>query len=384
MNKIIFYTLILVLSITGKALSQTKTQIKINKKIKDITFEKQIEEIATAIEFIVFKEKNELKMKIDSLESNFENKQISVEELNAQKINQAELTAKNIETLVDAQRSKMDSLIQDKVDNESKDITFKVDTINGKRVITYFKTTDGRFYDVTALKYYKNEKEYQERKSKRTTSQFVFAMGLNNLVTQGENLENSDYRFWGSHFYEWGLTYNTRIFKNSNLLHFKYGLSVMYNNLRPTENRFFDKIGDQTVLLGNTNDPAQNSINIKESRLRNVYFVAPLHLEFDLSGSTTKNDKTYFRTHKSLRLGVGGYGGFRVKTKQIVHYDVDNKEVKQKTKDDYNASNLIYGLSAYLGYKETSLYLKYDINPLFKNNTIDQNNVSLCIRFDFN
>ena len=36
------------------------------------------------------------------------------------------------------------------------------------------------------------------------------------------------------------------------------------------------------------------------------------------------------------------------------------------------------------GYKATSLYLKYDLNPLFENNTIDQNNISLGIRFDFN
>jgi len=28
------------------------------------------------------------------------------------------------------------------------------------------------------------------------------------------------------------------------------------------------------------------------------------------------------------------------------------------------------------------LYLKYDLNPLFKDNVIDQNNISLGLRFD--
>jgi hypothetical protein len=53
-------------------------------------------------------------------------------------------------------------------------------------------------------------------------------------------------------------------------------------------------------------------------------------------------------------------------------------------KGDFNSSNFIYGLSAYIGYKETSLYVKYDLNPLFRDNAVKQNNVSLGVRFDFN
>lgn len=56
----------------------------------------------------------------------------------------------------------------------------------------------------------------------------------------------------------------------------------------------------------------------------------------------------------------------------------------KKQKGDYNVNNFIYGLSSYVGYKEISLYLKYDLNPIFKNNAIDENNISLGIRFDFN
>ena len=39
-----------------------------------------------------------------------------------------------------------------------------------------------------------------------------------------------------------------------------------------------------------------------------------------------------------------------------------------KQKGDFNVNNFIYGLSAYIGYKETSLYVKYDLNPIFENN----------------
>jgi hypothetical protein len=362
MQKVIFYTVIMLLSFVGKSIAQEKT------------FEERAKEIGSQIEMITTEEKKALKVEIEAIDKQIIEGKITKEKAEDLKLKIAEERASNIETKVAMEEEKLNQLIQDKVDGK---VEYETDTTKVK--------VGNRFY----IGYEKNKKDTlaskpKEYKERRTTSQFVFALGLNNVTTDGENLENSDFRVAGSHFYEWGLTYNTRILKNNNLLHFKYGLSVMYNNLRPTENRTFEKNGDQTVLMSNTIDPTMNSIALKESRLRNVYLVAPLHLEFDLSGSTTKNDKTYFRTHQSLRLGVGGYGGFRVKTKQIIKYEIDNKDVKQKTKDDYNASNLIYGLSAYLGYKSTSLYVKYDMNPLFKNNAIDQNNVSLGLRFDFN
>jgi hypothetical protein len=241
-------------------------------------------------------------------------------------------------------------------------------------------STTIRFNDKFVIKFERDtvtkKKEYVYRE-KRTTSQFVFAAGLNNVVTDGD-IENSDFRFWGSHFYEWGLTYNTRIAKNSNLLHIKYGMSVMYNNLRPTDNRMFVVNGNQTNL-------EDSGLNLKESRFRNVYLVAPLHLEFDFTPKKTdKEGKTYFKTHDSFRLGIGAYGGVRVKSKQILKYEIDDLDIKEKIKGDFNSSNFIYGLSAYIGYKETSLYVKYDLNPLFKDNAVKQNNVSLGVRFDFN
>lgn len=384
MQRIIIYTVIILLSLTLKLFAQDKSiegtaKVKIKEVVKEVKFEKRIQEIATAIEFMVFREKNELKMKVDSLETLYMNKKISSEDLNTQKQKEAESTAKRLEKNLEYQRSKIDSLIQYKVDNGSKDITFKVDTINGKRVITYFKTNDGRYYDVVALKYYKTENERKERLSKRTTSQFVLAFGLNNLITQGENLENADYRVWGSRFFEWGLTYNTRILKSQNLFHAKYGFSVMYNNLRPTDNRLFVRNGNQTELQ-------TASVILNDSRFRNVQLVFPVHLEFDFSPKKLSKDgtKTYFRTHESVRLGIGGYGGFNIKSKQITKFERNGNDVRDKQKGDFNASDFVYGLSTYIGYKQTSLYLKYDMNPLFKNNAVDQNNISLGIRFDFN
>ena len=155
-------------------------------------------------------------------------------------------------------------------------------------------------------------------------------------------------------------------------------MSLMYNNLRATDDRYFVKNGAQTDLVTST-------VHLDESRFRNVYIMVPLHLEFDFTKKEIRDDVNYFRTHKSARFGIGGYAGFRVKSKQILCFDdASGNDVEQKTKGNYNVNDFNYGLSTYVGYKATSLYLKYDLQPLFENNPVDQNNISLGLRFDFN
>lgn len=397
MQKIIVYTIFIVLSLVNKVVAQENKETNSNRikkiekrkeelnsrKNKVIPFGKKVEEITTGMEYLLAREKNELKILIDSLENAHNSNTISKEQLKELKQIEAEKTAKKIELGLEIYNSKLDSLIQNKVEIGSKEITRKLDTINGKKVYVYSKKYNTTHYDVPSFKIYKSDLDKIERKSKKTTSQFVFAMGLNNAIPENGNIENSDFRVWGSHFYEWGLTYNTRIFKNQNLVHAKYGFSVMYNNLRPTDNRYFVKNGDQTYL-------ATSTFNLEESRLRNVYLTAPFHLEFDFSPKKYSKDGTtsYFRTHESVRLGIGGYAGVRVKSKQLLHYEVDGDKEKNKQKGDFNVSDFNYGLSTYIGYRATSLYLKYDMNPMFKKNSninqVPLNNVSFGIRWDFN
>lgn len=333
------------------------------------TFENKAKAIGVAIQNITKEEKEALKNEIENVDKLIETGVITPEKAEEEKRKLAQIRANNIETRVAEQESKLQQLIKDQVDNKIKN-NEEVDTIKFKKNRIVIKWEEGG---------YKSQKN-NVFKEKRTTTQFVFALGLNNLLVDNNlsSLNDSDFRVWGSRFYEWGFTYNTRIFKNDNLLHAKYGFSVMYNNLRPTENRFFVKEGNQTSLATFAN-------SLDESRFRNVQLVFPLHLEFDFTPKK-KNEKgeTYFRTHQSFRLGIGGYGGFNIKSKQILKYQDDDVNVKVKEKGDFNVSSFVYGLSAYVGYDMLSLYVKYDINPLFRNNTIDQNNISFGLRFDFN
>jgi hypothetical protein len=409
MQKIIFYIIIMVFSFLTKAVAQEERKDKIEErkeKIKErkepisnklLSFEKKVLLISTGMEFLLAKEKNELKIKIDSLETIFKQNKISEQEFKDLKLKEAEKSASRIEFGMEFFRVNLDSLIQKKIEKDSKEITLKIDTVNGKKVYAYSKNIDGNYYDIPIpipnLKVAKSNKTqinllditmnndsiYKNyKKEHRTTTQIVIATGFNNLVTNGA-IANSDFGYLRSGFWEWGVTLNTRLSKNSNLLHLKYGLGFQYNMLHATDNRVFVDTGSETVL-------ETYPIDLKDNHtyFRNVYFVLPVHLEFDFSKTEEKDGKKIFKSHQGFRFGLGGFAGVNTNSKQFIRYELDGKKVRERTKADFNVNDFTYGLSTYVGYKATSLYVKYDLNPMFKNNNIDQNNVSLGLRFDFN
>jgi hypothetical protein len=353
MRNFTIYLVLLLCLFASKILAQDASQ---KGEQTNQTFEIQAKNIASNIEKITKEEKAELKKEVDAVNDELANGTITKEEAERKKEALAQVRAINIETRVAKEQEKLEILVQKKVDGKiSENDSTKITLIN----IGYDK-------DI-----------FNNKGEKRTTTQFVLAFGANNLVTDGA-VANSDFYYWQSRFFEWGLTYNTRIFKNDNLLHLKYGFSVMYNNICPTDNRYFVPDGNNQTNL------EVFPYELENSRFKNVYLVAPIHLEFDFSGNKSKNGNSGFSTHKGVRFGIGGYGGLRIKSKQKMYYNIDDDKIRIKTKGNFNANDLIYGVSTYLGYKETSLYLKYDLNPLFENNVIDQNNISLGVRFDFN
>ncbi|PZR21960.1 MAG: hypothetical protein DI539_06750 [Flavobacterium psychrophilum] len=353
MKTITFYVAGLLCLLTTKALSQEKK----------LTFEQRAREISQNIEAITKQQKDSLKIEVEAVNVKLDNKEITEEQAEAQKQQYAEKRAKNIETKVAVEQGRLDQLVKDKVDGK---VAYKNHTIHGISFISYEKDDDD---DTT--KVWVNRYDY-----KRTTSQFVFALGINRLMTDGKvDTSNFEDR---SDFYEWGVAWNSRIFKNNNLLHFKYGLSLQYNNLRPKDDKIFVADGDKTILV-------DSGRNLDKVRLRYVNLVVPMHLEFDFTPKKVNGDKVYYPIQKSFRLGVGGYAGVNVKEKQILKYkNDDGNRVKDKTKGDFNVNDFTYGLSAYVGYRGISVYAKYDLQPVFNNNDIDQNNFSLGLRFDFN
>ncbi|MGF1559977.1 MAG: hypothetical protein ACFCUL_12885 [Flavobacteriaceae bacterium] len=222
---------------------------------------------------------------------------------------------------------------------------------------------------------YNSGKQKTVKYDQRTYGDPVLAFGFNNALIEGGSFEDSPYKVGGSRFFEIGWAWRTRVFKNTNFLRFHYGVSFQFNGLKPINNQYFVLNNGQTELQ-------DFDFDLKKSKFRMDNLVIPVHFEFGSSRVTKTEERIRYSINKKFRVGLGAYAGINIGTIQKLKYDMEGKSVKDKLNRDYNTSNLIYGLSGYMGFDGVLLYAKYDLNPIFQDATVTQRNISLGLRFD--
>ncbi|MFS4469659.1 hypothetical protein [Maribacter sp. 2210JD10-5] len=325
----------------------------------------KIEVLQDAKEKVTVQEKEALKVEVEGINERLEEGQITAEEAQTLKEAAAKKRALNIENRLAI------------LDNE---IELLKRNGNGVLVLTESDTTNslGFSIDINGKPaiFIKDNWKRDVRYDRRTYSDFVLAVGLNNAIIDGQSLEDSPYRIGGSRFFEMGWQWRTRVFKNSNFLRFNYGFSFQFNGLKPKGNQYF-------VLAENGQTELEEfDFDLRKSKLRMDNLVFPLHFEFGPSNVTKTDERIRYSLRNKFRVGLGGYAGFNLGTRQKLKYDRDGERVKDKLKRGYNTSNFVYGLSAYAGFDGVLLYMKYDLNPIFKDALIEQRNISLGLRFD--
>lgn len=324
----------------------------------------EAEKLTTLKENVIQEEKDSLKSEVEKINLRLNNHSITEEEAQGLKKNAAEKHALNIENRVAIIDNKIALLQRNgELDEEEPEGYFSISVGNEDADNT-------RIFGVS-VKSKKKDVVYD----RRTTSGAFIAVGLNNLITKGESLENSDFKVGGSRFTELGWTWKTRVFKNSNWLRVKYGFAFQFNGLKPIENHYFVDTGEETELQ-------TYPLHLKKSKFRMDNLVVPIHFEFGPSKKIEHDDYFRYSTDSQFKIGLGGYAGVNLGARQKLKYKEDGESQKQKSKADYNTNNFIYGVSAYVGWGAGSVYVKYDLNTLFKNNQVDQRNVSLGLRLD--
>lgn len=318
-------------------------------------------------EKVIDAEKDLLKVTVEAINERVNKNEITLEEGNKLKEEAAQKSALNIEDrirIIDSRISLLERNDGGATLNEGPKMFFGLghedaddDVIFGIKVKN-MGHDENRIYD------------------RRTSSQLVFSFGLNNAIIEGQSLEDSPYKLGGSRYAELGMAWSTRVFKESNWLRFRYGVSFQFNGLKPTDNRYFVDTGAETELQ-------DFGLDLDKSKFRMDNVVVPIHFEIGPSRKIEKEDYFRYNTNKSFKVGLGGYAGLNMSTRQKLKFEDDGEKVKQKLKAGYNTNNLIYGLSGYIGYGDISLYAKYDLNTIFKDNPIEQRNVSLGLRWDW-
>ncbi|WP_047419149.1 hypothetical protein [Cellulophaga sp. Hel_I_12] len=333
-------------------------------------YETKVEKLEKLKIEITSQEKEALKIEIEAINKRLEKKQITESEAQRLKESAAKKRALNIENRL----SILDNQIALIERNNGQ--VLELDTLNsGSKIEIGFGHKDDHDDKIFGIKFSDSKKNYELKYDVRTYSDIVIAVGFNNAVIDGEILDDSPYKIGGSRFFEMGWQWRTRVFQNSNFLRLNYGFSFQFNGLKPTDNRYFVNNNDEIVL-------EEFDVELDKAKLRMDNLVFPIHFEFGPSKIRKNENSIRYSLDKKFRVGLGGYGGFNLGTRQKLKYERDGDNIKDKLKRDYNTSNLIYGLSAYAGFGGTTLYMKYDLNPIFRDALVEQNNISLGLRFD--
>lgn len=332
----------------------------------------RVDKISDKIVLISQEEKAALKEEVATVNARAQRGEITWEEAENIKLALAESRAKNIERRTQAAKAELEKSIQELVDG-----SIEKSGVNDSIVLAKSKTKGGYNLIVDI----KSDSVHKQRSEARTTSQLVVAYGANYWLADGD-FQSDKYRDFTkgkSTFFELGTTWKTRLSKESALTNLKYGFSIQYNQMAPkSQNGMFVSDGTVTYV-------EETEHRFKKSFIRNVNLVFPVHFEMDFSPKKEIDGESVIHSHQSVRLGVGGYAGFNVKSKVKTKYEDElGNTVKTMIKNDYNAESFVYGLSAYVGYGSVSLYAKYDLNSVFKDNPIEENNLSIGLRLDLN
>jgi hypothetical protein len=311
-------------------------------------------------------ERDALKTKVEEINQRLSKGDISQDEANQLKKEAAEKHALNIENRI--------AIIENKIELLKRNGYVSRDTSEDEDGLV-FRIGGNKDEKENFIYFGKRRYDKPRKYDRRTSSDMVLAFGLNNAIIEGENFDDTPYKIGGSRFFEIGWAWKTRVFENSNFLRIKYGYSFQINGLKPKDNMYFTQNGDETML-------EEFSSELKKSKLSITNLVFPVHFEFGPSRRIDRENYFRYSTRNQFKIGIGGYAGFNIGTRQKLKYSVDGEKVKDKMKKSFNATSLVYGLSGYIAFDDTALYVKYDLSPIFKDQTVKQNNISLGVRFD--
>lgn len=314
---------------------------------------------------IIDTEKFNLKKELEKITEQLEKEEITADKAQTLK----EEAAKNAAIIIDSKTA----IIDGQIELVKRNVKYNFTPYAG----SYVEVGFGNSYDdagsfLLGVRY--NAENRKKKYDKRTYTDVVFAVGWNNTVGDGRTIGDS-YRFGKSVYVEIGFAFRTRLLKDSNKVRLAYGISLYVNSLSPKNNKYFVNNNGTTVL-----EEFPNHLKINELLINNL--IAPFHFEF---GPSRKREyKDYFRydTSNEFKVGIGGYAGINLSAMQKLKYKEDGERIIDRMKRDYNVTPFVYGISSYVGFGSISLFVKYDLNPVFEKSTYKEHNLTFGWRLD--
>jgi len=198
-------------------------------------------------------------------------------------------------------------------------------------------------------------KNNDSSKIQRLDTEWLIDLGFNNFVEKGNFPSGSSQYHLRNAVKYLALTYlkQVHIGKDKSPFFFNTGLELSWNGFmfeKDVRMSTSDSLHHATLT---DKDPNGGVLHLRKSKLGVAYLSVPFMFTLDLNDA-----------HQGkFKLGLGGYAGIRLKSWNKLKYD-DGK--KEKSVNSFFLNDFRYGLMAEVGFSDISLFIKYDLNPLFQ------------------
>lgn len=194
----------------------------------------------------------------------------------------------------------------------------------------------------------------KQKQPRRFRRYWAIDVGLNSYLENGSNPsdENKNYGLsvGRSRFISLGSYGSMAIGKTTSPLSLRFGLEFSWYNFMFENNTY--------IVEGNTGVEFQDYENdftetLSKSKLTVPYINIPLMLKLE---TKDKQNRTAFH------MGLGGYVGYRIGGHRKIKTSDGDKSRKH---DNFYLNSWRYGVETHFGFRDLTLFVKYDLNELF-------------------
>lgn len=326
MKKLLFLLIIFSSIVTSAQEEKTKAQIK-------------IEELQAQKQTITELEKEKLKEKVASINEQLKEDEISEDKAISLKEEAAEQHAMNIENQLDL-------------------IDLNIELIKRNQTDTITKNS---YIDVGAILTDTKRMSAVDSIPRVFLSSPYLGIGGNSVLNQTQDVYK-DIGLYGV----FGLRFTTVLSRQSPEFRLNYGVEFSVNTLSVKDNQLFADESDQAELIN-----SQLDLDYSRFTLGNLIF--PVHLEYGETKIDYSGSRAEYYLSSDWSYGVGGFLGAKMISSQGFKYEDEGEEVVKTIQRSFNTENFLYGLSAYVGYGDAKLNIRYHLNSIFKNSNANGN-----------
>lgn len=215
------------------------------------------------------------------------------------------------------------------------------------------------------------------KSAKRITTTSGLTLGFGYNFISGNDLDINDFSYSNNNYFSIGVYWLTAL-NERQTARFKYGIEYQTQGTELNGNRAF------TI-----NDPDNTQIerlnfNADKAKFRQDQLVFPVHLEF---GGTNRKEyedgRVRYDDYNKFKIGIGGYAGFNMSSRLKYKYELSGEDIKQTTINAFDNNVLLYGVDAYVGYEDFTLFGRMGLNDIFKDDSVNGQYAAFGVRWNW-